>query len=143
MMAQPDPGSALGMIEAEFLLELLMRLLADPARLDGTADVLDWGVCKQLRQMVFRSPLERCSPTSQASSPGISCAPEAPIRYGAGSAIRTRMAAKQAVRRPFVPRRQRTCRHFASSSMACAAGDFTSGICQTRGRPRPATGKVS
>lgn len=31
---QPDPGATLEVVEAEFFLELLMRLLADPARLD-------------------------------------------------------------------------------------------------------------
>src|SRR3546814_8989442 len=53
---------------------------------------------------LFLSPLERCSPTSQASSPGMCCAPEAPIRCGGPSAMRTRMTAKRALRRPFVPR---------------------------------------
>ena len=32
---QACPGSSLEVVEAEFFLELLMRLLADPARLDG------------------------------------------------------------------------------------------------------------
>jgi hypothetical protein len=31
---QPRPGAPLEMVETEFLLELLMRLLADPACLD-------------------------------------------------------------------------------------------------------------
>ncbi|KAK0357072.1 hypothetical protein LTR94_002293 [Friedmanniomyces endolithicus] len=35
--------------------------------------------------------------------------------------MRTRMAAKRAVSRPLVPLRQLTCRHFALSSIACAA----------------------
>lgn len=29
------PGSSLEVVEAEFLLQLLMRLLANPSRLDG------------------------------------------------------------------------------------------------------------
>ena len=32
---QASPGPALEVAQAQFLLELLMRLLADPARLDG------------------------------------------------------------------------------------------------------------
>jgi hypothetical protein len=32
------PGLPLEVVEAEFLLELLIRLLADPARLDGCAE---------------------------------------------------------------------------------------------------------
>ena len=34
---QPDPGATLEVVEAEFFLELLMRLLADPARFDPPA----------------------------------------------------------------------------------------------------------
>ena len=34
MAVQALPGAALEVVEAEFFLELLMRLLADPARLD-------------------------------------------------------------------------------------------------------------
>ena len=34
---KPVPGTALEVVEAEFLLHLLMRLLADPARLDDLA----------------------------------------------------------------------------------------------------------
>ena len=41
---QPGPGSALEVVEAEFLLELLMRLLADPTRLDGRGERLQIGV---------------------------------------------------------------------------------------------------
>lgn len=38
---QPRPELALKMTETEFLLELLMRLFADPAGLDGAGHVLD------------------------------------------------------------------------------------------------------
>lgn len=34
---QPGPGAPLEVVETEFFLELLMRLLADPARLDRPA----------------------------------------------------------------------------------------------------------
>ncbi len=50
---QPGPGSALEMVEPEFLLELLMRLFADPARLAGASDVLDRGVGGKVREIVF------------------------------------------------------------------------------------------
>lgn len=49
MAVQPGPGSALKMVEPEFLLELLMRLFADPTRLDGAGDALDWRVGGQVR----------------------------------------------------------------------------------------------
>ena len=45
------PG--LEMVEAEFLLESLMRLFADPTRLDGAGDVLDRRVGRKVRQIVF------------------------------------------------------------------------------------------
>ncbi len=35
MMVQPDPGATLEVVEAQFLLELLVRLLAAPGRLNG------------------------------------------------------------------------------------------------------------
>ena len=41
---QAGPGSALEVVEAEFLLQLLMRLLADPARLDRAGQLLERGV---------------------------------------------------------------------------------------------------
>ena len=44
------PGSALEVIEAEFFLHLLMRLLADPSRLDG---------CGQLRRLASAGRLAR------------------------------------------------------------------------------------
>lgn len=42
---QTDPGTTFEVVEAEFLLELLMRLLADPACLDRTSQFLDGNVC--------------------------------------------------------------------------------------------------
>lgn len=41
MPLQPDPRSALEVIEAEFLLELLIGLLADPSCLDRLNEVLE------------------------------------------------------------------------------------------------------
>ena len=35
MTVKTLPGSSLEVVEAEFLFQLLMRLLADPSRLDG------------------------------------------------------------------------------------------------------------
>ena len=41
MSVQAFPGTPFEVVEAEFFLELLMRLFADPARLDGTGQLLD------------------------------------------------------------------------------------------------------
>src|SRR4051812_41741291 len=58
---QPGPGPPLEMAEPEFLLELLVRLLADPARLDGRGERLQRCAGRQVAQMVFalaiRAPL--------------------------------------------------------------------------------------
>ena len=49
------------MVEAEFLLELLMRLLADPPGLDGRGELLEGGLGRQVRRVVSllarRAPL--------------------------------------------------------------------------------------
>ena len=39
-----SPGSTLKVVEAQFFLELLMRLFTNPSGLDGTGDVLDRSV---------------------------------------------------------------------------------------------------
>lgn len=53
MAVEPGAGSALEVIEAKFFLELLMGLLADPARLDCVGQNLDRGVGRQVREIVF------------------------------------------------------------------------------------------
>ena len=50
---QPRPRAALEVIKTEFFLELLMRPLADPARLDGTGNILDRRVCREIGEIVF------------------------------------------------------------------------------------------
>jgi hypothetical protein len=63
----------------------------------------------------LRSPFERCSPMTQTSSPGRCWAPMSRMRWGGPSATRTRLAAKRADRRPFVPLRQLIFCHRAVS----------------------------
>ena len=46
MAMEPCPRSAFEVVQAEFLLELLMSLFADPARLDRAGQGLDRGVCR-------------------------------------------------------------------------------------------------
>src|SRR5277367_861700 len=50
---QAMPGSALEVIEAEFFLELLVGLLADPSRLDRGGERLEVGVGRQVGKIVF------------------------------------------------------------------------------------------
>src|SRR6516162_11462220 len=53
MTVQACPRSPLEVIEAEFFLELLMRLLADPARLDGPGELLRRRVGRKIGEIVF------------------------------------------------------------------------------------------
>ncbi len=75
-----------------------------------------------------REMAARCSPTSQASSPGRCCWPLSLMRCGGPSAVRTRTAAKRALGLPFVRVRQVMFRHLAPASMSSAGTDRTSGI---------------
>ena len=47
------PGSSLEVIEPEFFLQLLVRLLTDPARLDGADKHLERRVTRQVRKVIF------------------------------------------------------------------------------------------
>src|SRR3954471_24580296 len=47
----PGPGSAFEMIEAKFLLELLMSLLADPPGLDRGGEPLEGDIGRQIRDI--------------------------------------------------------------------------------------------
>jgi hypothetical protein len=50
---KPCPGAPLEVVEAEFLLHLLMRLLADPARLDRRRERLQVRAGGQVRERVL------------------------------------------------------------------------------------------
>ena len=64
------PGSSLEVVKTEFLLELLVRLLADPASLDGCGQTAQRSARREIAEMYLRSLLRRHSPMSQTSSPG-------------------------------------------------------------------------
>ena len=63
MPVQADPGSAFEMVQPEFLLELLVRLLADPSGLDGGGERLEGSIGRQVRDIVF--PLPGRAPLAQ------------------------------------------------------------------------------
>ena len=75
----------------------------------------------RLDRWYLRSPVERCSHTSQTSSPGRCCA----LAIAGPSAIRTRTAANPARSGPFVPRRQESVRNAASGIAANSAATPT------------------
>ena len=53
---QALPRATLEVVEAEFLFELLMRLLAHPARLDGRGERFQIGVGREVHEIVFLFP---------------------------------------------------------------------------------------
>src|SRR3954469_11898818 len=53
---QAGPGPALEVAEAEFLFELLVRLFANPARLDGGGQGTQRGPRRQVCEVVFALP---------------------------------------------------------------------------------------
>src|SRR5215210_9558827 len=53
MPVQAPPRAALKVIEPEFFLELLVRLLAHPARLDERGELLERRVRRQVREVVL------------------------------------------------------------------------------------------
>ena len=50
---QARPGATLEVVEAELFLELLMRLLADPACLDRSCDLFEQRVGGQVGEIIF------------------------------------------------------------------------------------------
>jgi hypothetical protein len=75
MTVKALPGSALEVIEAEFLFHLLMGLFADPSRLDVGSKRAQVGVGGLVGEVVFFSPDARCPP-------GRCCWPLSLIRCG-------------------------------------------------------------
>lgn len=53
MAMKSGPGSPFEVIQPQFLLELLMRLFADPARLDRAGESLDRSVAGQIGEIIF------------------------------------------------------------------------------------------
>jgi hypothetical protein len=53
------PGSPLEVVEAEFLLHLLMRLVANPSSLDGRSQRAQIGRSGQIGKVVISSRLRR------------------------------------------------------------------------------------
>lgn len=50
---QPGPGPTFEVIEAEFLLELLMRLFTNPPGLDCRSELFQAHIARQVRHIVF------------------------------------------------------------------------------------------
>src|SRR6266481_668811 len=53
MTAKALPGSSLEVIETEFFFHLLVSLLANPTRLDGSRQGAQVGLCRQVGEIIF------------------------------------------------------------------------------------------
>ena len=67
------PRSPFEVIKSKLLLQLLMRLLTNPPCLDGGGQGAQIRRSRKIGKIVFLLPEVRCSPMSQASSPGRCC----------------------------------------------------------------------
>ena len=135
MVVQPGPGAALEVVEAEFLLHLLVRLLADPAGLDRRRQARRSGrVGRQVGEVVL--PLAAAAPL--AHQPDLVPGQVRRLRSCAPSARRTRRAAKLAASGPLVPCRHWIGRHGARSARLRPPPAASFGTRCRRGRPCPA-----
>jgi hypothetical protein len=121
---QAMPGSAFEVVEAEFFLELLVGLFADPSGLDRGGEGLEVGVGRQVGKIAFA--LARGA--ALADQPGLLAghvlhALVMDALWRTIGDIRTRTAAKEAAKGPLVPLRQLTRRHFAVARTSSAGAE--------------------
>ena len=115
----PVQDRALEVVEAEFLLQLLMRLLADPARLDRGGKRLRLARAGRFERSICA---RRSSGARRPARPPRPACIAAPIGHALLGAVGDADApgGKEAGRRPFVPRRQLILRHFSPAKAASA-----------------------
>jgi hypothetical protein len=74
MTMQALPGSALEVIETEFFFQLLMSLLANPSRLDGSRQGAQVGLRRQIGEIGMAASLAAlASATSETALAGWAC----------------------------------------------------------------------
>ena len=124
------PGSSLEVIETEFFLQLLMRLLADPPRLDGAGERLEARAGGQVREVIF------------ALSAGATFADQPCLVAGHVLAAHVADALPRPVGDPH-PHSGEACRQ--STFCAAAPADRAPGRAREHGlrQDRPAVGDVS
>src|SRR6187431_3220067 len=142
MTVKALPGSAFEVIKTEFFFQLLVSLLANPARLNGGRQGAQVGLRRQIGEIVFllsRHPVFADEPGLVPWQMLLTLVPD-PLRWPVGdphadcgrcggpSATRTRTAANRALSFPFVPMRQLMFFHVALASMSSAALDRMSGM---------------
>jgi len=139
----PGPGAALEVVEAEFLLHLLMRLLADPARLDDFGQALQGGVGGQVGEVVlaFAGRAVFANEPSRLTGQVLLALVENALWRTIGDAHAQGGEARP--ERPFGADAPAERRPFDLRQGALGRGDRMSGTGFLRGRPRRAFGKTS
>src|SRR4030081_3158522 len=88
MAVKALPGSSLEVVEAEFLFQLLMGLLANPSRLDGGGQGSQAGRSRQVGEIVFllsRRPVFADKPGLVSRQMLLTLVPD-PLRWSVGGA---------------------------------------------------------
>ena len=108
---KPLPASPLEVIKTEFFFELLMRLLANPSRLDGCRQGAQSGLRRQVGEIVFlfpRHPMFADEPSLVARQMLLTLVPD-PLRRSVGNPHaddgggRVRQPARSSARRQYRP----------------------------------------
>src|SRR6266498_349331 len=86
MTVKALPGSSLEVIETEFFFQLLVSLLANPARLDGGRQGAQVGLCRQVGEIIFllsRHPVFADKPSLVPRQMLLALVPD-PLRWSVG-----------------------------------------------------------
>lgn len=139
---QTGPGSIFEVVEAEFLLELLMRLLTDPSGFDRGGERFEARVGRQVRHIIFLL----------ARRPALADEPDVVARHALHTFIEHTVlmadrnahpaGREEACQPAFRARRQLTFCHFSPANAASAETGGCLGIWHLRGFPAFAIGKT-
>src|SRR3984957_13189143 len=141
MKAVPRPS--LEVVEPEFLLQLLMGLLANPSCLDRGSKAGEVHPGAQVGEIVFLLSRRAVLADQPSLVPWKMLLPLVPYPLGRTVGSTHTDGGKPGCR-PLVPLRQLTVLHCALANMSSAAVDRLSGTCRLRGRPRTlVTGQMS
>ena len=130
MTMQALPGSAFEVIETEFFFHLLVSLLANPSRLDGSRQGAQVSRRRQVGEIVFplsRHPVFADEPSRVPGQMLLALVPD-PLRRSIGDPHADR--SKTSLELSFVPVRQLMVCHLALASMSSAGIDKRSGMCR-------------
>src|SRR5918994_6595807 len=113
MTVQALPGSSLEVIETEFFFQLLVSLLANPPRLDGSRQGVQVRLCRQVGEIVFllsRQPMFADEPGLVPWQMLLTLVPD-PLRWSVGDPHAD--SSKTSLELSFVPVRQLMVCHLA------------------------------